>query len=153
MWWICYKTVNIPRIYSSLEKSSEFYCRSVAKDHKTYHNQPGETQNQINLHLEPNDLLGNNDLIISMEFLSLSHRRSSWWNVSCGEELGETAVFAGLVHKGVFTVFKLLVCNHVNSLRKNSTVLTSTMAALSCGCKPRIRSLVTWVKIYQERSS
>ena len=31
-------------------------------------------------------------------------------------------------------------CN--NSLRKNST---PNMAALPCGCKPRIRSLVTWV--------
>ena len=58
------------------------------------------------------------------------------------------AVFAGLVHKGVFTVF-----SQVNYLRKNSTVLTSNMAALTCGCKARIHSLVMWVEIYQERSS
>ena len=29
------KTVNIPRIYSSVEKASEFCCISFAKDHKT----------------------------------------------------------------------------------------------------------------------
>ena len=29
------KTVNIPRIYSSIEKASEFCCISLAKDHKT----------------------------------------------------------------------------------------------------------------------
>ena len=30
-----YKTVNIPRIYSPLEKASEFCQSSYAKDHKT----------------------------------------------------------------------------------------------------------------------
>ena len=35
-------------------------------------------------------------------------------------------------------------CN--NSLRKNATILTPNMAALPCGCKPRIRSLVMWVE-------
>ena len=34
--------------------------------------------------------------VISMEFLSLRCRRSSWWNVPSDEEQGETAVFAGL---------------------------------------------------------
>ena len=33
--------------------------------------------------------------VISMEFLSLSRKRSSARNVSSGEERGETAVFAG----------------------------------------------------------
>ena len=33
--------------------------------------------------------------VISMEFLSWSRRRSSWWNVPSGEEGGEMAVFAG----------------------------------------------------------
>ena len=32
-----------------------------------------------------------------MEFMSLSHRRSSWRNVPSGEERVETAVFAGYV--------------------------------------------------------
>ena len=51
-----------------------------------------------------------------------------------------------------FTVYSIIglqltsqqSCN--NSLRKNSTVLTPNMAALPCGCHPRIRSLVTWVE-------
>ena len=34
-----------------------------------------------------------------------------------------------------------------------STVLTPNMADLSCDCKPRISSLVTWVEIDQERFS
>ena len=56
--------VCIPRIYSSLEKASEF-CWS------SYHNRPGETLTQTNLHLEPHDY---RTLIyfISIEFLSLS---------------------------------------------------------------------------------
>ena len=33
--------------------------------------------------------------IISMEFLPLSYRHSSAWNVPIGEERGEAAVFAG----------------------------------------------------------
>ena len=33
--------------------------------------------------------------VISMDFLSLSRRRSSSWKVPSGEERGETAVFAG----------------------------------------------------------
>ena len=33
--------------------------------------------------------------VISMEFLSLSCRRSIWWNVASDEEQGETAVFTG----------------------------------------------------------
>ena len=33
--------------------------------------------------------------VISIEFLSLSRRRSSWRNVASGEERGETAVLAG----------------------------------------------------------
>ena len=31
---------------------------------------------------------------------------------------------------------------HVNSSRKNSIVLTSNMAALACGCEPRIAHVV-----------
>ena len=31
---------------------------------------------------------------------------------------------------------------HVNSSRKNSIVLTPNMAALACGCEPRIASVV-----------
>ena len=33
--------------------------------------------------------------VISMEFLSLSRRRSAWRNVPSGEEQEETVVFAG----------------------------------------------------------
>ena len=38
--------------------------------------------------------------IISMEFLPLSHRSSSAWNVPIGEELGEAAVFTGYETSG-----------------------------------------------------
>ena len=51
----------------------------------------------------------------------------------------------------VYSIQSLVCSWHHNSLviilwEKNSTVLTPNMAALLCGCKPRIRSLVTWAE-------
>ena len=37
MGWIYYKAVNIPRIYSSCQKASEFCCSSLAEELKLYH--------------------------------------------------------------------------------------------------------------------
>ena len=49
------------------------------------------------MHLEPHDyrIYYLNICVISMEFLSLSRRRSSARNVLSDEERGETDVFAG----------------------------------------------------------
>ena len=46
-------------------------------------------------YLEPHDYQATLIYIISMEFLSLPHRRPSWQNIPNGEEQEETAVFAG----------------------------------------------------------
>ena len=44
-----------------------------------------------------------------MEFMSLSRRRSSQWNVPSGEQRGETDVFAGYNNKNEFLKRKLKV--------------------------------------------
>ena len=46
--------------------------------------------------ISASDLILDRFYVISMEFLSLSRRRSSSRNVPSGEERGETAAFAGL---------------------------------------------------------
>ena len=45
--------------------------------------------------ISASDKIPNRFYVIGLEFLSLSRRRSSTWNVPTGEELGETDVFAG----------------------------------------------------------
>ena len=47
--------------------------------------------------ISPSDQIPDRFYVISMEFLSLSQRCSSVWNVPSGEERGETDVFAGYV--------------------------------------------------------
>ena len=69
-------------------------------DTTLYQNRPEDTKNWTNLYLELHDYqiyYVNIDLrlVISMEFLSLSRRRSSTQNVLSDEEGGETDVFAG----------------------------------------------------------
>ena len=41
---------------------------------------------------------------------------------------------------------------HVNSSRKNSIVLTSNMAALACGCEPRIAHVVNGFAAHANRA-
>ena len=62
-----------------------------------HQSRPEDMQNWTNLCLEPPDywILYVNICIISMEFLSLSRRRSSLRNVPSGKERGEMHVFAG----------------------------------------------------------
>ena len=56
---------------------------------------PSIRRNEVWTYLEPHDHQTTLIYIISMEFLSLPHRRPSWQNIPNGEEQGETAVFAG----------------------------------------------------------
>ena len=61
-------------------------------------NGPGEMFIWTNLHLEPHDyriIMLALIYVISMEFLSLSRRRSFSRNVTSGEERGEMAIFPG----------------------------------------------------------
>ena len=58
------------------------------------HKKKGKTIKLLHRPIRAPDQTPDRFYIISMEFLSLSRRRSSWWIVS-SEEQGETAVFAG----------------------------------------------------------
>ena len=97
MQWIYFITVNVHGIYSSL---AEAFTVSLAgacsqPNPKLYHNQPGETKNRTNLHLEPHDYriyYINIDYVICMEFLLLKLRCPSW---QTSLEQGDSAVFAG----------------------------------------------------------
>ena len=68
---------------------------------------------------------GNLKICICIVGLHVTSRWPCWWCV--GDQ--KQKHFSPLGTKRYF---------HVNSLRKNSFVLTTNMAALSCGCKPRI---------------
>ena len=61
-------------------------------------NQPGEIKNWTNLYLEPKDFTRYLNIAlmsdVSMEFLSLSRRRSSLQNVASGKEQGQMPVIA-----------------------------------------------------------
>ena len=87
--------------YSLLQKKHLSFAGARGQINTTlYQNRPEDTQNQTNLYLELHDYqiyYVNIDLrlVISMEFLSLSRRRSSTQNVLSDEEGGETDVFAG----------------------------------------------------------
>ena len=74
-----------------------FFSRSIwvlQMNTTLYQNREGKTYNWTNLH-DYRIYYVNNDYVISLEFLSLSRRRSSSRNVPSGQERGETAAFAG----------------------------------------------------------
>ena len=75
------KTVNFARIYSSLEKASEFCWSSFTKDHKTL---PESTRRKIKsnklIHLEPHDY------------------RIYNVNIDLGHQYGMDRTFAAAVH-------------------------------------------------------
>ena len=98
MRWIYNKTLNILWQYSSLGEAFEFCWSSFSDEHNTL---TKSTMRNVKLN---KFAFGNPWLpdsfktliyIISMEFLSLSHRRSSSQKVPSHEEQGETSVSAG----------------------------------------------------------
>ena len=53
MQWIYFITVNVHGIYSSLAEAFKLAGACSQPNPKLDHNQPGETKNRTNLHLEP----------------------------------------------------------------------------------------------------
>ena len=96
--WIYNKTVNICGIYSFLE-AFEFCWSSLADEHNTLPKIDKEKRKieQICIWkpMTTRFIMWTTDYVISLEFLSLSRRRSSSRNVPSGEERGEMAVLAG----------------------------------------------------------
>ena len=74
--------------------------------------------------------------VISMEFLPLSHRRSSMRNVPIGEERGETDVFAG--YTNLYSSFSTL---YSSALWRTDTIISTKLN------KPpvSIRPFLKWV--------
>ena len=75
--------------------------------------QPGEYI-WTNWHLEPHDYQIYY-VNINMEFLSLSCKRLSWWNVSSGEQ-GQMAVFTGSDEDSLTDIFNLITVKSVLNL-------------------------------------
>ena len=71
--------------------------------------------------------ISNRFYVITMEFLSLSRRRSPWPNVPSGEEQGDTAVFAGYFSENS-VVFNVVVYFYAFS---HDMTLTSQMSNAS----------------------
>ena len=77
--------------------------------------------------------------IISMEFLPLSHRRSSAWNVPIGEERGEEAIFTGYETSGgvikcglketkfLHSIMPFVFCIDTSFMHKNIGFLSRTL--------------------------
>ena len=83
-----------------LQEAFEFVGACLQKNTKLYHNRPGETKNQTNLHLEPykNGYWINyvNIYLCHQHGISVAEAQVSFLqNFPRGEEQGEMAVFTG----------------------------------------------------------
>ena len=122
MQWIYDKTVNFRGIYFSLAETFEVFWSLFVEGKKKQKKkkktlpldyQPGEYI-WTNWHLEPHDYQIYY-VNVNMEFLSLSCKRLSWWNVSSGEQ-GQMAVFTGSDEDSLTDIFNLITVKSVLNL-------------------------------------
>ena len=122
MQWIYDKTVNFRGIYFSLAETFELFWslfvegkKKQKKKEKTLPSdyQPGEYI-WTNWHLEPHDYQIYY-VNINMEFLSLSYKCLSWWNVSSREQ-GQMAVCTGSDGDSLTDIFNLITVKSVFNL-------------------------------------
>ena len=122
MQWIYDKTVNFRGIYFSLAETFELFWSLFVEGKKKQKKkkktlpldyQPGEYI-WTNWHLEPHDYQIYY-VNINMEFLSLSYKRLSWWNVSSREQ-GQMAVFTGSDEDSLTDIFNLITVKSVFNL-------------------------------------